>query len=276
MQAAAGRTVRNILGWPFRLFTPFRTVMLVVVAAVAATGYWSWHTAVVGRAETDFMFWAEQGQELFQKGEFLAAADDLENACRALDIMRRDDSKDRIIRQMSRETTALRDLCRMTLFEIVDDASEARNAGDRHWEKNVVIKHQDRWVVLDTVVLLEPDPEPVTSEPDEPVSDEPRLRCRFSYPLMAGNDPVHVVAGADLTSKLAIDDERRNVVIAAQFESCTYREGQWTIRLRAETAFLWVHAESLKFLGFFADEVHPEEPLLKLLQEQARLMGLES
>jgi len=277
MRSSTRAVVRRGLAWPKRIFTPFRLVMLSVMAALVGTIYWGWHLNNLEQAETDFLQYSKSGQIAFESLNFSDAVADLSKANAAINVLKRDDQKARLIRQMYREANAYQNLCLLTLFDIINEANDERS---RRWDATFLARHADRWIVLETTVARAPN---IALEQDETGEDDdrsdeselPRPQCSFEYLFFLDDSPAMLIADAELLSRLSLDDFPKRVVIAAQLKSCRFVSNRWLIRLRHDTAFLWANFESLDALGFGVDELHPEDALRDLLLNQQQLMGIE-
>jgi hypothetical protein len=247
------------------IFTPFRLVMLALASVIGATGYWYWHAKAVERAEIDFASYSKSGEEAFRSHNYVAAEEDLKQACAALDILERVDPRGNSVRQLHRQALAATNLLATSILDVVERSREdlVHDEGER--AKRFDASVGDGWVIVHGLA------EPVTGPGG-------KRQLHFSYPLRVDRKPVVLVAEADAVTVPVSLNEPREMVIAAKLDSC--REGgagtdQWVVMLDSQSLFLWTDYESLVELGLADERGLPNDGMRQLLGAQAELLGVE-
>jgi hypothetical protein len=246
------------------LFTPFRLVIISTLVVIAGTIYWVTQQGDLETAARTLQSAREAGYAAMRAGDFFAAAGEFEEACRALDELGDGNPQEGEIRQMFREASAASQLSSMALYDIV--AAAERIAPDDHtgWEERFNALYADQWIVMQAAI-------------DRVPNDAGGSRNVIHYPLVAGR-PVDIEAALPVFDRLVPTDGNRNVIFAAQLQSCRLvgkEDKRWQIKLNPETAFLWTDFENLRALGFAGGEADTAVAMQQLLADQSRLVGVE-
>ena len=246
------------------IFTPFRLVLLCIVALVAATMYWGWYSRAVEQAEITLNTAVQRGEAALREHDFTNAAREFQAAGESLEFLGRNDKRAQAIRQMLRESTAASQLLREPLFNIVSDAERAGREGSLGWNDGFRTHYGECWIVMQSTIERTSD-----------MQGNPRLV--IDYPLDVGGKLIVIDATLPVFEQLPLENEPRNVIFAAQLKSCRIggsENQEWIVKLQDDTAFLWSSFDTFQALGFETDE-HAESKIHELLDEQSRLMGIE-
>lgn len=246
-----------------RIFTPFRLVAVAIVVVVALTAWWGVERRRTEAAEEAYRTATERGLKAFQAGEFLTAADQLNQADEAGRLLEREDSQTSLIRQRLREATAASHLAGAPLFEI---AAELSAADDRETQiETAVRRHRGRWIVFETTLETVTDADGVTT-------------TRIDYPFPVGDARIRIEVDLDELPQSPASDESERIVFAAQIDSFRFEPGDpeaWVVALNSEHMFLWTDYDSLASLGLTPDDLHSEMEMRSLLKRQSQLTGME-
>jgi hypothetical protein len=257
--ARAGRGLR-------RLCTPFRLVILATSLVLIATGAWMSHARAIAQARITLSESGRKGREALHNGDYTVAAADLERACRALDLLGRNDVEARGLRQMRREATALSQLAPHNLFELIGEAIQTRERpGGMDWPEAFRGTYHGTWVILDTTA-------------QRPLAAGAASQTQLEIPLIVQGQPVSLRADFSAFEHLLIDAQPKRVVFAAQLEDCRASAADpagWEIIFKSETAFLWSDAKSYLGSGFGAGDPAEDAQTEQTLATQMRLLGIE-
>lgn len=249
-----------------RLQGPIRWVLLVAVAAIAATVYGVALRRSTERAGLMLRKSVAAGQAALDAGDFATASRHFQQASHAVKQLGRDDPEARWIHQMARESLAAGKLAAAPLFEIALEADEAyRRDAWREWQQHFKLSYADTWIVLQTELFR------VTDLTGNTI-------YTLDYPLAVNGMPLELAADLEVFKRLPRDSEPRPVLVAAQLQGFERSESgpeRWIVTLRPDTAFLWTDSRNLQAIGLGDDHEHKENELRNLLSQQARFMGLE-
>jgi hypothetical protein len=97
----------------------------------------------------------------------------------------------------------------------------------------------------------------------------------LNYPLVLEDAQFVIDAELPVLQSMGVDGPRR-IILAGQYRDCAPAgAGDWTIRFRPETAFLWCHFDTLKAIGFEAGGIFKDEEIREVLAQQCKLEGIE-
>lgn len=262
--------------------TPFRLVIVGILVVVAATGYWVMQRNAAERAEITLRTAAEAGYAALDAGDFVTASREFQRACDALAVLRRDDEKATKLRQMLRESIAASHLLSKPLFEVFNELPKVSHRDPAHWQDEFRRDYADQWLVLDTSIIRNGHRPTLGGEPAEEPSDsksQSHERVIVDYPLVVGGKPAIIEMEGTLFDRLDQGPEPKRVVFAAQLEGGYLRKESpqsWVVTLRGETAFLWSNFDNYRAIGFEFSADRTEQQIRQILQDQSRLMGIDS
>lgn len=266
MRTHAADGLRRAVARQKARLTPFRLVIVGIVAVVAGTGYWVMQRNAAEQAEITLRTASESARAALAEGDFLTASREFRRACDALEVLKRDDETARTLKQMLRESTSASQLLSKPLFDVISELPQASHRDPAHWQEEFRRQYADQWLVIETTIM------PNSAAP--PGNDH----MFIDYPLVVGGKPVVIEADVSLFDRLGTTAEPKRVIFAAQLEGCRLRDEdpkRWVVTLRGENAFLWSSFDNYRALGFdFADEA-AENDVRQLLEEQSRLLGVE-
>lgn len=252
-----------------KLLSPVRLVLAGVALVVGLTVCWIWHLSALNQAERTVVAAARQAEQALEEHDLGEAARQYRQVHSALDVLGRNDSRARGMRQTAAELSAAADLARSSLLDILHEASSpTSSAGRESWAETFRSNYRDEWVVLDARISRVVD------------AAEGR-RYDIDFRLADGPpDNLHqAVIVADLPAfdtvlsrETAGSSEPRRVIFAAQLDDCYPDPGHpktWQIVLRPATGFLWSSVQHLELVGVTADDETKQ-----LLADQTKLLGI--
>jgi hypothetical protein len=245
------------------LVTRFQLVLLAIGGVVCATGYFVWQSRVTDQALVSLPGHIEAGAAALRAGDVPKAAEEYGQAAWAVDRLKRADAESLAIRQKARELGAAVKLSPVPLFEICDEARQAKKEGAEKWTEKFNELYRGAWIVVEGDVVQERGPEGL----GEPV-------VRFPYPI----DSAPVVFDVRLSGLAPMTGKTgEHLIFAGQLASLT-KEGSknpmWIIRLKDETAFLWGNVDTYHALGRIPDVAGDENDPRHVLSRQAAALGL--
>ena len=251
--------------------TSFRMIMLVTVAVLGTTVYWRWHVHAREHAEQQFQTAREKAEAALQQRDFRTAALKFQSACEALDILGRDDALAQKIRQMLREATAASRLATQSLLTIIEEAHKTLSTprtkaeGIQNAATDSLPLYAGQWIVMESTVISETDADGA-------------MRNVIDFPLTVDGTTVVIDAEMGVFEPLMRDKRPKTIIFAAQLEGCrltkTPQPTLW-VDLRDESAFLWTSYENYSALGLQVDDPQMEQQLRRVLDAQARIVGVE-
>ncbi len=246
-------------------------IMLVTVAVLGTTVYRMWHVHAREQAEEQFQSAREQAEAALQQRDFRTAALKFQSACEALDILGRDDVLAQKIRQMLREATAASRLATQSLLTIIEEAHQtlspprAKTEGNLNARTDSQPLYAGQWIVMESTVISE-------------MGADGAVRYVIDYPLTVDGTTVVIDAELSVFEPLMVDKRPKTIIFAAQLEGCrltkTLQPTLW-VDLRDESAFLWTSYENYSALGLQIDGPQMEQQLRRVLDAQARIVGVE-
>ncbi len=248
-----------------RLVTPFRLVILGASIIVAATVIVKLKSNRRDDAEWELKLAVGKAEAALTNRDFSTSAKEYQKACAALDILKRNDTQEKTIRQRFKESTAAGNLVADSLFEILNKLAKEIDSDSSRPQILFEKSHTHRWIVMETNVEKLKDP-------------DGHSRIVIDFPFEVAGRPVEFEANLSIFEKLPVDREEHKVVFAAQLQRIQLQGAEhpdWTITLQPETAFLWTDYETFQAMGFEHEDAGNESETRELLAEQSRLLGIE-
>jgi hypothetical protein len=249
-----------------KLFSPVRIVLAGVLLVVGLTITWIWHLNALSNAERTVAAATKQAELALEEHDLGEAARQYRQVQRALDVLGRNDSRARALRQTAFELTAAAELARASLFEILHEASSMNSSAAREsWAATFHSNYRDEWVVIDARVSRFVDAARGDSADGR--------RYDIDFRLAEGENQAVIVA--DLTAfdaKITAGTDPQRVIFAAQLDECSpdpEHANTWRIVLRPSTGFLWSNAQNLELLGVAVDDETKQ-----LLADQTAHLGI--
>jgi|GEM_PF-2337255 hypothetical protein len=247
--------------------TAFRIVMLLTVVIISLTIWWGLHARSLDTAAQVVQSERKAANAALQQGDIAKAAEHFGEACRALEVLGRDDESSRKTCQLAKETNAAANLTAQPLVIIVEDAHETLSAAhskdDRaDAELHALDLYAGQWIVMETNVT------PVGG-------DGSSVRWVLDFPFTVGTTAVEIDADLPLFETLRSQNAPKRVLFAAQLAGCHIRKKPrptLVVEFNPETAFLWTNAETLKIMGFVSDDEDAAAMTTTLLSAQARMI----
>ena len=245
--------------------TPFRIVMLLTTVIISLTIWWGLRARSLDRAAQIVQSERQEANAALQQGDLAKAAVHFGEACRALEVLGRDDASSRKTCQLAKETNAAANLIAQPLLIIVEDAHEtlsaAQSEDDRaDAELHALELYAGQWIVMETNLT------PVDG-------DGNTMRWVLDFPFTVGTTAVEIDANLPVFEPLRSNKKPQRVLFAAQLAGCHIRKKPrptLVIEFDPETAFLWANVETLKIMGFVTDDEDAEEKTMTLLSAQSR------
>ncbi len=245
-----------------KLFSPVRVVLAGVALVVGLLAVWSWNLSMLGHAERTVVAAAKQAELALKEHNIEEATRQYREVRLALDLLGRNDSRARALRQTAFELAAATDLSRASLVEILHEAAAT---DPDSWPAKFRTNYRDQWVVIDAQV----------SRFDASAAADAAKGYRYDVDFRLAEGPNQAVIIADLSAfdpVIPQGGEPLRVIFAGQLEECfvdSRRENTWRIVLRPATGFLWSNPEHFELLGIDADDETKQ-----LLAEQTARLGI--
>jgi hypothetical protein len=252
-----------------KLFSPVRLVLAGAALVVVLTVCWIWHLSALSQAERTVVAATKQAELALEEHDLEEAARQFRQVQYALDVLGRNDSRARGMRQTAAELSAAADLARSSLFDILHEASSLpAGAARESWAATFRSNYRDEWVVLDARV-------------SRIVDAAGGRRYDIDFHLADGSlDSLNqAVIVADLPAfdkvisrETASGGDPQRVIFAAQLDDCSQDPKDahvWRIVLRPSTGFLWSSVQHLELAGVTADDETKQ-----LLAEQTTRLGI--
>lgn len=260
-KTAAGEAAKKVFNK--RHFTPLRIVIVLMFVALGMTGYWMLRQRERDLANQTLTEALKVGRKALEEDDLPEADAEFRRAVQALDVLGRRDASAQGTRQTARELTVMNQLVAKSLRDLLAEAAETTvNGNSAAWPDIFRASYRDRWIVLDTQVTPQP--------PEDPQAPSEFL---IDLPVAAGENRLVVILKTRALSKVAINGAPRRMILAGRLQDCVQDPGQpgtWRLELDETSPFHWTDASLLVRLGWTR-----ESTLEKLLEEQARLEGLE-
>lgn len=248
------------------LWTPLRLILLGSLAVCGATVAYVMLGDRSEQAVLDLKVSNEAARKALGDRQIEAAHEHLSAAVAALDKLdRHSDPLALEIRQLHRETGAIRDALPISPLQIVAEADAAHESGQGDkWQQTFRTQYRNRWMIVDGLVQRQ------SSGPE-------RGQSTVSLPLRVGPERRSVtlnVAHADLDR--LTHGKPRGAVFAAQLTGCDLSADRrsWKLRVSSPTAFLWGTLDTYEAAGFAFDGVEDRRRVERTLAAQRRVLGL--
>lgn len=249
------------------LWTPLRLILLGCVVITAATIAFVKLSDRSEQAVMELKVANEAARKALEERKIDEAHLQLAVAVEALDTLKRhDDPLSREIRQLYRESTAMRDVLPISPLQVVAEAEDAQQSGHgAEWQGTFQTQYRNRWLIIDGPVQI------------ETVGAE-RGQYTIQLPLQVGSSGRGVslhVAMPDL-NRLVKGGKQRSVILAVQIVGCELSADQrtWRLRVNSESAFLWGTLDNYQAAGFTFDSDEDLERVKRALEAQARVLNL--
>jgi hypothetical protein len=240
------------------LLTPLRATLLAVVSATALMLLGLWHRGRIERARSDASNAADAGMAALRVDDFQKAAQQLERARLAVDLLGRTDAAANAIRRTSREATALDQLATVSLSDMLQEILESKKSGKSN-SLPIPTGYKDAWIIFDANLA------PAVENARGFVVDAPlqltdtTVRIEIDSPALKSIIPM-----LDAT-------ESPRMIFAAQMEQMTAPSGapsSAVLTLNGTTAFLWTSYETLLATGYRPIDAESEQQIRHLLDQQ--------
>jgi hypothetical protein len=248
-----------------RIVTPFRLVILGASIIVAATVFAKLKSTRQGAAEWELKNAVGRAKMALGNGDLSTSAKEYQKACKALDVLERNDAQEKTIRQRYKESTAAANLLADSLFEILNKLSHEIDSDSARPQIVFERSLTNCWIVMETIV--------------EKMEDrDGHSRVVIDFPFAVAGRPVEFEANLAIFEKLPVDREEQKVVFAAQLQRIQLQGAEhpyWMVILQPDTAFLWTDYETFRAIGFEDEDLDHESETRNLLAKQSRLMRME-
>jgi hypothetical protein len=264
---SVGTRLRTWLLAFLALWTPLRLVLAGCLVICGLTVLFVLSSDRSEQAVMDLKVANEAARTALDEHDIATAAQHLSAAVVALDrLERHDDPLSREIRQLNRETIAIRDSLPVSPLQIVAEAETAHGAGkDQQWAERFRAQYGHRWMIVDGLVSR-------NISGDKGGKHAVKLPLRFGT---AGRGAEFNVDLADL-ELVAKGGKPRRAVFAVQLVSCELSADQRTWRLGADpqSAFLWGTIGNYHEAGFAFDTPEERQEVERMLAAQMRILGV--
>ena len=243
---------------PTRMLTPLRMIATAIVLMSFLTVAGLSHRQRIENAKAIVLKAADAGMAALRQQEFGKAAQDLENARQAVDVLGRTDHAANDIRRFSREATTLAKLASSSLTELLQETLAGAKAGQIE-PLRLSSTNNGAWVIFDAKVL--PSTERVN-------------RCVVDAPIQLAKAMVRIEIESLTLQSLSKANEFGEVprlIFAAQLEQLSPPIGDpltTVLTLNGKTAFLWTSYDTYAAVGYRPIDAESEQETRSLLERQ--------
>lgn len=242
---------------PRPFFTPLRLVTMGIILMSALTIGGLWRRSRIEYAKTIVTKATDAGRQALKDRDFVIAAVEFDRARKAVDILGRTDDAANVIRQSSREATALANLSTSTLTECVEETLAGSKPGATE-PLRMSSAIQGAWVIFDANLSL---------------SSSGKNHCVLDSPIILKDGIVEIEINSPLIGSVlraANPNEPARVIFAAQIEQITPFKGDpptSVLTLNSKTVFLWANYSTYSSIGYRPFD-HESEQLTRMALER--------
>ncbi|MEP3479516.1 MAG: hypothetical protein ABJZ55_09735 [Fuerstiella sp.] len=238
-----------------RTFSPFRLLMMAVIATVGLT---AWFMIQQRQTETAQKVWLESTAMIAGKldqEDLNGLLPDLESALNAGAILGKNDAEYRLLSNLQVETMATDALAPLGLVDVFQAAYDIENHLKPDARDKVNKACAAGWFLFDAVATK--------------VNTERGITWMVDFPATPGLHPVSIILPQLLlVEQLELESDMRLLFVAklsVQTAPANNEDGQWALQVNPEDFAVLTHAAHCKVVGFDPDE---DEGLAKTLQQQ--------
>ena len=237
-----------------RTFTPFRLLMLSVMAVIGVTGYWTIHKRAVEAAQQTWIRTSDVVPSLLDERKLTSLETVLQDAVNAGRILGKQDSEWRTLRNLLQETIAVRNVASEDLLTSFYEAYDKRSMLVDGAEANVQKAALSGVYVFDTWL-----------RPDKSTGEG----FLIDLPATPGRHRVEVKIALPALQELLETLTDGHLLFAATIQSVTAPESRqadpWKVKLNPESFVLITSTAHCKELGLPVDN---DAQLMSMLERQ--------
>lgn len=238
-----------------RTFSPFRLLMLAVIATVGLTG---WFMVQQRQTETAQKVWLESTATIagkLEQDDLNGLLLELELALNAGAVLGKDDAEYRLLSNLQVETMGTDALAPSGLLDVFQAAYDAENHLKPDARSKIDKACTAGWFLFDAVATK--------------INTEHGITWMVDFPATPGLHPVSIILPQLLlVEQLELDSDTRLLFVAklsVQTAPATNEDGQWALQVSSEDFAVLTHAAQCKVVGFDPDE---DKGLVETLQQQ--------
>lgn len=238
-----------------RTFSPFRLLMMAVIATVGLTG---WFMIQKRQTETAQKAWLESTAMIAEKldeNDLSGLLPELESALEAGTILGKNDSEFRLLSNLRTETRATDTLALAGLVDVFQAAYDVNNRLKPGARSRINKACSEGWFLFDAIATK--------------VNSDTGITWLIDFPATPGLHPVSIILpNLILAQQLKLNSDDRLLFVAklsVQTAPTNNEDGEWVLRVNTEDFALLTHAAQCKAVGFDPDE---DEGLTQLLERQ--------
>lgn len=246
--------VIDVSGLLKRTFTPFRLLMLAVVAVVGITVYWmSWQTSVEAARQV-WLKTPEQTERLLQESDLIELERVLQQAMQAAQVLQKDGSEWRRLRNLLEETVAVNTLSNTDLLSAFHNAYDDSGRIKENAQRTVEAACQRGPFIFDSLLQKK------TGMSDDFLID---------FPATPGRHPVQLQVPLPAVQDLLEFTGDGRAIFAVEFHSVTAPEPDsfepWVLRVKPTSFALFTSPAHCKAVGIVSEY---DPTLSSILQRQ--------
>lgn len=225
-----------------RTFSPFRLLMMAVLATVGITGWLMVSQRQFAKAQKDWLESTASITEKLDSGELAGLLPDLEHAIQAGTVLEKDDAEFRRWNNLLVESRAFDELSTVGLVDVFHSAYNDENHLKPDAGEVVTTGCSDGWFLIDAQAS------PTTSGGSSWMID---------FPVTPGLHPVSIVLPDESIGQLFQDAGSFRILFVAQLEvqkvPSANEDGQWVLAANPASFALMTHTAHCEAAGFEID-----------------------
>lgn len=237
-----------------RTFTPFRLLMLAVVASVAVAGWLMISQRQFDQAQKDWLESTTAISERLEDGKLAGILPELQRAIQAGDVLEKDGAEFRRVNNLLKETQGFEALSPTGLVDIFHSAYDNENHLKADAAEQVKGGCASGWFLLDAQVIH---------------SNSDSNSWLIDFPVTPGLHPVSITLPAESISSLFQNQPKTRIVFAAQLEVQTVprnnEDGEWILAAKQDSFAVMTHPAFGRAAGFNIDD---DSELTQMIERQ--------
>lgn len=239
-----------------RIFSPFRLLMMAVIATVGLTSWYMIQQRQTERAQKTWLESTAMITEKLEQGNLSGLLPELVIALEAGIVLGKTDAEFRLVNNLLLETQATDTLAPKGLVDVFQAAYDNENRLKSEARSRIDEACASGWFLFDAVATK--------------VNSGNGSTWLIDFPATPGLHPVSIILpNLILTKDLEIDRDERLLFVAklaVQTAPTKDEDGQWVLKVIPDDFALLTHPAHCKAVGFDPDE---DEALNQLIEQQA-------
>ena len=226
----------DVRGFLVRTFTPFRLLMISIVAVVGLTMYWMTWQQQVEAARQTWVSSSEKIEQLLSDANTTELEQALEKAVDAGRVLGKQDPEWRRTLNLLQETAAVNSLSSSALLTGFFEAYDAKGKLKSNAEDRIRTLAESGSFVFDSYVLA---------------GDDKKGIFRFEFPAAPGRHPIDIQLAMPQLAQVLEKTEDRRILFSAEIESVVGpgSGGRWKLTIDPDSFVLLTSSELCSYMG---------------------------